>query len=32
MAQYLLDTNICIALLQNKFGVREKLNEIGVDN
>ena len=32
MEQYILDTNICIALLKNKFGVRSKINEVGLHN
>lgn len=28
---YLLDTNICIALLQNKRNVRERIREIGLN-
>jgi tRNA(fMet)-specific endonuclease VapC len=29
---YLLDTNICIHLLKNQFGVAEKIEEIGLRN
>lgn len=32
MAQYLLDTNICGFLFRNKFGVAEKVQEIGLSN
>lgn len=30
--KYLLDTNICIHLFQNKFGIKEKIREIGLCN
>lgn len=30
--KYLLDTNICIHLFQNKYGIKEKLREVGLDN
>lgn len=30
--RYLLDTNICIALLKNKNGVREKIKTVGLSN
>ena len=30
--QYLLDTNICIYLFKNKYGIKEKLKEIGLSN
>ena len=29
MAEYLLDTDICIALIKNKGGIREKVIEVG---
>ena len=32
MKQYLLDTNICIYLLKGRFGLKDKINEIGVEN
>ena len=33
MAQkYLLDTNICIFLLKDAYGVREKISQIGIEN
>lgn len=32
MARYLLDTNICVFLFRNKFGIREKLQEVGLEN
>ena len=32
MAKYLLDTNICIYLLQGKEKIAIKINEIGVEN
>lgn len=30
--QYLLDTNICISLLKNKYGVRDKVRSVGLKN
>lgn len=30
--KYLLDTNICIHLFRGKFGVKEKLDEVGIGN
>lgn len=30
--QYLLDTNICIALIKGLSGVREKIIEVGIEN
>ena len=30
--QYLLDTNICIYLFKDKYGIKEKLIEIGLSN
>ena len=30
--RYLLDTNICIALLKGVHGVREKVIEVGIEN
>lgn len=30
--QYLLDTNICISLLKNKYGIREKIIEVEPKN
>jgi len=30
--QYLLDTNICISLLKNKYGIREKVKVVGLNN
>lgn len=32
MMKYLLDTNICIHLFQNKFGIKEKIREVGLHN
>lgn len=32
MKQYLLDTNICVFYLQNKYGVVDKLEEAGREN
>lgn len=32
MQQYLLDTCTCAFIFRNKFGVNEKLLEIGIDN
>lgn len=32
MAQYLLDTNICGFLFRNKYGVPQKIREIGLSN
>lgn len=32
MAKYLLDTDICIFLLKGKFGLKEKIQEVGIDN
>lgn len=29
--EYLLDTNVCIFLLKDAFGIREKISEIGLD-
>ena len=29
---YLLDTNICVHYLRNKFDIAKKLNEIGFEN
>lgn len=28
MAKYLLDTNICISLLKDKYGMREKILDL----
>jgi len=30
MTEYLLDTNICIHLLKNQFGVAQRIEEIGL--
>lgn len=30
--QYLLDTNICVFFLRGKYGLNEKLKEIGLEN
>lgn len=32
MARYLLDTNICISLFKNKFGIRSKIAQVGIEN
>lgn len=32
MTQYLLDTNICIYLLKNKFGVMQHVLDSGIEN
>lgn len=32
MKQYLLDTNICIHWLRNKFDIDKKINEVGFEN
>lgn len=32
MAKYLLDTDICISLIKNRYGVRNKVEHIGTDN
>lgn len=32
MDKYLLDTNACISLLKNRFGIREHIIKVGVDN
>lgn len=32
MAKYLLDTNICISLIKNRYGIRNKVERIGADN
>lgn len=32
MKQYLLDTNICIFLLRDKYGVKNRLKKIGLQN
>lgn len=29
---FLLDTNICISMLKNKYGIREKILEINPEN
>ena len=29
MAKYLLDTNICISLIKNQYGLRSKIERIG---
>lgn len=31
MAKYLLDTNICISLLKNKYGIREKILDVSFE-
>lgn len=30
--KYLLDTCICIHLMQNKFGIKEKIKSVGINN
>ncbi len=30
--EYLLDTDICIAFLKNKFNVADKINSVGIEN
>lgn len=30
--RFLLDTNICIYLLKNKYGIRERIIDVGCDN
>ena len=30
--RYLLDTCICIAWLRDKYGIRERINTVGLDN
>ena len=32
MEKYLLDTNICIFLFKGKYGINEKLKQIGLEN
>ena len=32
MKKYLLDTNICIHWLRNKFDIDKKINEVGFEN
>ncbi len=32
MVSYLIDTDICIFLLKNKFGIKEKIKEVGIEN
>lgn len=32
MTKYLLDTNICISLIKNRYGLREKIERIGEYN
>lgn len=32
MSKYLLDTDICIALIKNRGGIREKIIEVGFGN
>lgn len=31
MAKYLLDTNICISLLKDKYGIREKVLDVSFE-
>ncbi len=31
MVKYLLDTNICISMFKDKYGIREKLQQIGLN-
>lgn len=31
MAKYLLDTNICISILKNKYGIREKVLDVSFE-
>ena len=31
MAKYLLDTNICISLLKDRYGIREKILDVSVE-
>jgi len=32
MAKYLLDTNICGFLFRNKYGIKEKIRQVGLEN
>lgn len=32
MTRYLLDTNICIFMLKNRYGVAERIRKAGYDN
>jgi tRNA(fMet)-specific endonuclease VapC len=32
MQGYLLDTDICISLLQGKYSIREKIEKVGIEN
>ena len=32
MAQYLLDTNICISMFKDKYGVRQRLLDVSLKN
>lgn len=32
MAKYLLDTNICGFLFRNKYGIKEKIKQVGLEN
>jgi tRNA(fMet)-specific endonuclease VapC len=32
MAGYLLDTDICISLIKNRYGIRNKVERVGVEN
>lgn len=32
MTKYLLDTNICISLIKNRYGIRNKVARIGADH
>lgn len=32
MKQYLLDTNICIYFLNDRFGIKEKIAEVGIEH
>lgn len=31
MASYLLDTNVCVAMLRGQYGIREKTLQVGLD-
>ncbi len=30
MSQYLLDTNICVHLIKDEFGIKEKIAQVGI--
>lgn len=32
MSQYLIDTDICISFLKGKYGIKDKVKEVGIEN